>query len=211
MGKVGSSTVIASLKSVYKHGDRSGSWNVNDLDMSRYSKIISMVRDPIRRNISQLFTEWQEPLGYFPEQYDDSMMRIFKEQFDHDWPLRWFDDWLFPHFGIDVYREPFDKEKAWQIYDDKLLVMRTEDLSWILKDALIDFLNLSPKARKKMDVTHRNIGEISRGEAHGRAYAEFKRNAKFDEQFLNRIYKSKYVQHFYTETEIEWFREMWFE
>jgi hypothetical protein len=207
MGKVGATTVMEAIRSIGWEADRSGSWNIHTIDKSRYDRIISMVRDPIGRNISQLFSEWEEHLGYFPEKYDPSQFEIFKTQFPHEWPLEWFDKWMWTEFNIDVFREPFNKKRHWQIYDDKLLIIRTENLSQVIRDALTEFLGLPWDI--VMDTRHRNLGETSRGEAHGEAYAEFKRNAKFDAAFLDKMYNSKYARHFYTDNEIQSFKERW--
>jgi len=216
MGKVGSSSVIWSLKSIGMDADRAGSWNIHDIELKSlqkskdyYDKIITMVRDPIRRNIAQLFTSWEEHLGYFPEEYDSSMVETFKNEFPHDAPLQWFDQWMLTEFGIDVYREPFPKEVGWKIYDDRLLVIRTEDMTSVIRKALRTFIHIHKLM--VINVQHRNQGEVSRGEFHGQAYMYFKRYARFSESFLDHMYESKYVQHFYTEGEIAGFRTRWAE
>jgi hypothetical protein len=83
-------------------------------------KIITLVREPIARNISALFHDLDE---YIPGSHNniysipyEELFQAFLEKVNHELPLTWFDIELNPLFGVDVYASPFPKEKGYQTY-----------------------------------------------------------------------------------------------
>lgn len=184
VGKVGSTTVMRALQSGGHVAGRAYPANIRTLDLSFYGAFVTMVRDPIARNIAQMFeTEMEEGI--------DSIA-----------PLVFFDDWLYPILGVDVYFTKFPKTKGWKIYDDKLLVIKTEKLSDALAEALTA---LCGEADYQVD--HRAMGAVK----FGPGYTEYLENASFDPEFLDQMYESKYMKHFYLAKEVAAFRKRWSE
>ena len=93
-------------------------------------KIISLVRDPVARNISAFFHDFEDWAGKPLEQISggiEQIKRIFLEQFDHDYTLRWFDR-LEDTLGVNVYNHPFPREGYNIVRKGKMsiLIMRLE-------------------------------------------------------------------------------------
>ena len=84
----------------------------------RTLKIVTLVRDPIGRNVSMYFHDLHYWLAYyFSEVRPDRdgarrnrpLIDCFRETFDHRYPLDWFDKELKRLSGIDVYEHAFDR------------------------------------------------------------------------------------------------------
>lgn len=184
MGKVGSTTVMRALQSAGHVAGRGYAGNIRSLDLAFYDAFVTMARDPVARNIAQMFeTEMQEGV-------------------DSPTPFTWFDDWLYSVLGIDVYGSKFPKSKGWKIYDDRLLVIKTEKLSAALADGLTELCGAAEYV-----IEHRAMGE----EKFGPEYAKYLEREKFDPEFLDQMYETKYMKHFYLVKEIQAFKRRWSE
>ena len=145
MGKVGSSSVTASLKArgvestfhVHRmdpdnirsvrqgHARR----NRSPLDerhgelLYRYviakrrpGKVITLVREPISRNVSAFFENFTTFTGVAYEDSGfttDQIIDIFIREYDHSVPLSWFDVELKKTLGIDIFEHPFPFEAGY--------------------------------------------------------------------------------------------------
>lgn len=168
-------------------------------------KIISIVRDPIARNVSALFQNYDES----QLKTDDDCTQDFFAFVNHFLPLMWFDIELKKNIGIDVYVHPFDKEKGWQIIRNKqyeLLIIQLEKLSEL--EALIgEFLKI-----KNFSLERKGKGEnISSEKWYGEYYNNLRKAIIFPKEYLDIMYESKYVKHFYTNDQINQFRNKWSE
>jgi len=182
-------------------------------DSSVRWKVISLVRDPVARNISTFF---HSLCIYFPELCVDDR-QIFSEEripelletyinrWDgHHTPLHWFQTQLEPVFDIDVYDMPFPKDKGYQIIESgavSLLLLRLESLNATARPAMEDFLGL-----QGVKLDNHNVAEKK---AYASAYKAFQKQLKLPGEYLDTLYDSKYARHFYTEDEIAGFRKRW--
>lgn len=203
MHKVGSSCVMQAFRSIGRLPERGYAENLDNYlrPLSKYEKTVTMVRDPIARNISRLFNLHGEALiNVLPE-----MIALhFVEQFDdHDYPLRWFDTYFKPDF-VDVYSKPFNKKRGWDVYGD-ILVIRTENLDSGLRNGIIQLFDLPEDTRVEVD---RRANSTTRKD-YGKSYKDFIDYIGFDDAFLNRMYDNQYMQHFYSPKQIEGFRKRW--
>lgn len=83
-------------------------------------KIITVVRDPVARNISMFFQD----IHYWLVEFDNNniydtrqegmeyIYKAFLSAFDHDYYDRWFDSEIKRFTGIDVFKIKFDKKKG---------------------------------------------------------------------------------------------------
>ncbi len=182
MGKVGSTTLMRAVQSAGHVVDRVYAGNEEMMDWRLFDRVITAVRDPIARNISQHFeTDRKEPI-------------------DNDWPLRWISEYLEPRTGIDVYKGKFPTIKGWKVYQGYLLVVKTETLTKVLKDALTFVCGEGDYV-----IDHRAGGELKFGEE----YEAFIKDTVFHKEFLDRMYESKYARHFYSPKQIEALRKKW--
>jgi hypothetical protein len=250
MGKVGSSTVYASLKerkldrslyhvhSLTPEGIETGKRmyaqmirNGADVSASRAShlfagqylrrrlerglgeeewKVITLMRDPIAINVAAFFQIIDHFVPSFAERYEagvlemEEVIEIFLNEFDHEEPLRWFDFELKGALGVDVFASEFPKSKGYGIYRNgqvEVLVLKLEDLNRCAAAAFRDFLGID-----NFRVRTKNVAE---GKDYHAAYQEFKRGIRLPRSFVDRMYESKCVRHFYSEREISRFKANW--
>lgn len=170
-------------------------------------KIISLVREPISRNISFYFQDFQIPLMEISSNRDTTISKNinievfiddFFKNFNHTNGINWFDNELKKYFDLNIYKYPFDKERGYSIIKKdniEFLIIKLEKLNRLKKGNLFnDFLNV-----KNFNLTRKND---SKEKWYDCIYKDFKESIVFSEKYINRIYNSKYMRHFYTNEEI---------
>ncbi|WP_274364314.1 putative capsular polysaccharide synthesis family protein [Paenibacillus thermotolerans] len=164
-------------------------------------KIITVVRDPIQRNMSsffQIIDKHDRDILNKGNNDVNFLIRHFFENYMHDYPLTWFDKELKAVFGYDVYNSNFDKEKGYIISkadNVEILVFKMEKIKEIGIEALNKFMNL-----KISVLVNRN--EANEKQYHD-LYKDFKSKIIFEKDFVDKIYNSKFTKHFYSDKEIE--------
>jgi len=160
IGKVASSSVYFSLKQVYPgiflyahsfqpdHRD----WQIRRLYKRvlverKPLNIISLTREPVGRNVSAFFENFERDTGTRYGKHHFSMMELWKlflENYDHEIPLVWFDKHIAEVFDIDVFATPFPDcgVESYQEGNRRLLVMKSEIADGFKVSAIRDFLNL---------------------------------------------------------------------
>lgn len=247
MGKVGSSTVVASLKAldlgntVYhihtltKEGLEAGERIYRDLQsnfFNRYPnrsrhllasrllikqknqglgdtrwKVVTLVRDPIARNISAFFQvseQWLPDSSQIRLTQSEDAIRIFLDQYEHKEPLVWFDREFKPALGVDVYASDFDPSEGYKIYSAgpiEILLIRLESLNQCAHEAMQKFL----------DIDHFNLvtANVAEEKSYSAAYNAFKKRIVLPDSYIEMMYTSRYAQHFYSENEIAAFTKKW--
>jgi len=215
MGKVASSSIYHPLKKVYpgvvvhshQFNQDAWYWEVRNLHKRYYKeeipkfKIISLIREPIGRNISEFFHRFKQFGGIESEASDfsiDEILNLFNSKLDHDFPLNWFDKNFKKHFGLDVYQFPFPKNNGYTHYsaekaDVLLMYHNLEDSQ--KTDLINQFLSID-----NFSVEVRNVGEKK---SYSGTYSQFKKEAKLSKTYLDKMKNSKYFTHFYTPEYIE--------
>lgn len=227
MGKVASSTIFVSLKEVYNsvyHIHRLNLDNIEKIKQYHLSnglkqpgcdivssnliknnikptKIITLVREPISRNMSAYFENYK----IFDDKLNDIRKSIerFTKNYHHKTPLNWFDSELKKSLDFDIFSNEFDKKNGYQTYsfeDIEYLVMKVELEDKIKQKALSKFLN------NDINLINSNLSEEK---GYIEFYKKFKDSIIFDEKYVDTMYNSKYMKHFYTEKEIEGFKKKW--
>lgn len=177
-------------------------------------RAITMVRDPVARNVSGFFEILDLQMGYgLAEQLErrgrDAVLRelprMFMDEFpDHEVPLAFFDKEVKRVLDIDVFDTPFASERGYQIYQSdiaELLLIRLEDLDSVAPTALREFLGVDVGGLKRS-----NVG---RQKWNGDLYEDFRGDLILPETYLDRMYGSQLATHFYTQDELRGFRERW--
>jgi lipopolysaccharide biosynthesis glycosyltransferase len=184
-----------------------------DADPAQRWQVVTLTRDPVARNLSAFFHNlaYAAPelavrveRGDYTEIADE--LRRLLEATPWWWrnPLEWFDRELAPVFGVDVFAQPFARERGWSIHRSEradVLVLRVEDLSRVAGEAFEAFLGV-PRIRS----ARRNTGEHK---PYAAAYRELARSLALDPEFLDGIYGAWRTRHFYTDPEIAAFRSRW--
>lgn len=238
MGKVGSSTLESSLNSAeiknlhihnivgannYKFKSR-GALNTLAAYLAKLIfkykiktsknniKIITLMRDPIARNISTLFQELPRML-YFnslennrAEENIDEMLRSFMSKYVNSRvPMDWFDQELKYYFEVDIFQHRFDKETGHALIKTKnieVLLLTSESINQNVQN-IAEFVN-----HKHLDLTN---GNISEKKWYSGIYKEFTRAYTIPIGEAEKIYNSKTVKHFYNKHSREVMMNKWTE
>jgi len=207
MGKCGSSTVIELARKMGIHASRA--YHPMNAVQAQYQYVISMVREPVGRNVSAFFHDMARTLSATGEGYSQAIVDEFLMVWDgHDVPLAWHSEVFQPETGIDVYAKTFNRRRGWSIYEGggrRILVIRTEDMDARLLEAMAALLE---QALPLTEVEHR-AQDLERPHGVGDLYREFMEKAVMPGAYLDRVYGSKYAKHFYYAKEIGAFRKFW--
>ena len=238
MGKVGSKTILRSLekaniKNFIGHAHSLTWTNINqdnhqNIDtqyrqflrqlIDKYSgsirfKVISLVRDPVASFISNLFHNYKNYLPDLKRIDRETAIRNIKScllknfcEFDEqrDYICSWFDVHFRDVFSFDIFSVKFNTLKSYQIYSTKysdLLIIKLEDLEKCHKQAFDEFLNIS-----NFTLFPQNIGS---SKWYADLYRQTLSQINIPEHLLDKIYSSRYSQHFYSEKELLNFRIKW--
>jgi hypothetical protein len=250
MGKVGSSTLVASLHALHKklqihhvhtltekgiadaeaiyrqiarQSQSSTVARARHLLSSRYLrqrmrrqiqgkkwKVITLVREPIARNVSSFFQIIDYPLPNFMARYHageldmETVSNTFLTKFDHKQVLHWFETELRQALGINVFASEFPKERGYQIYQGdtcELLLIKLEKLNECACDAFRDFLGVD-----HFELVRTNVAD---DKEYAGAYRQLKEHLILPDSYVQEMYSSPTMQHFYSQAEIAAFATQW--
>ncbi|MDJ0662083.1 MAG: putative capsular polysaccharide synthesis family protein [Crocosphaera sp.] len=177
------------------------------LDQKKW-KIITLVRDPISKNISSFFENLSNPFFYrngtIENQDLDELIQQFLDNFHHQWVLNWFDRNIKNIFNIDVFSQEFPKDQGYKIFtreNVEVLLIRTEDIDSKIEEAMKKFMNL-----EDFNLINANIAKKKK---YAKKYKKFQQIINLPESYIDEMYNSKYAQHFYSEEEIERLKAKW--
>lgn len=200
-------------------------------------KIITGIREPISRDLSLFFqgseadiwplihygNSWiylfgnyskdnkldaqtlKKRICTFEKSLNDSFEHLGKEiTTNKSDEFSWFDYEIKALFGVDIYEYPFDKEKGYTIIEQdnlQIFVYKSEKLSQLEK-VIGEFLE-----EPEFSLKNANQGEEK---VYSYVYKEFKEKVKLNQQYFDYYYADNpKLKHFYTDTEIEQFKEKW--
>ena len=165
-------------------------------------KIISLVRDPLDRNIAMFFQDLHFWLAAYIQQHPDRMREeghqllidAFNELFPHKYPCDWFDLELKRLTGIDVFQHPFDKAAGFMTVSHgpfEVLLIRTDALDRLLPE-ISEFVGYEVV-----------IPIANRGDAkwYGEAYRQFRTEYRPSNTMRSLLHESKFAKHFFTDNE----------
>ena len=156
-------------------------------------KLVSLVREPVSRNISAFFQNFRRDTGKRIENCElnfRELKQLFLKNYPHEIPLIWFDNNIKRNFAIDVYDYPFPACGHQNIRHGNadLLLMR-HDLDDQHKEALIG----KHIGDTQFVLTNENVGSAKQ-------YAEYYdafRRLKLPLEHLYYLASSKYMHHFF--------------
>jgi hypothetical protein len=183
-------------------------------------KIVTLVRDPIARNLSDFFQNIRvEPeaegeyklksLGYDFEvtvknNNMEEFIKLFFERYEHDIHTFYFEREFKGVLGVDLYATDFPRSEGYKIYQEKeadILLIKLEHLNTCVAEAFKEFLGI-----ENLTLVDENVGTQK---GYAEMYRAFKDAIVFPESYLDRMYASQYARHFYSEAELAAFRKKW--
>jgi len=169
-------------------------------------KVVTLVRDPVARNLSSFFYDITRYVPDFYEREPSSaeLLEAFLTRPDHDTPLAWFEQQAEPLLALDVYAAPFPRERGYALLHSERvawLTLRAEDLATRLAPAAHALLGIPDLACAKTNAGHEK--------PYGAAYQRFLSEARLPAAYLDRMYDSRFARHFYDAGEREGMRRRW--
>jgi hypothetical protein len=178
-------------------------------DPERPIKLITLMRDPVARALSNLF---QHPAifhtdGGIRELPLEAIMTTAREQIlcSLAFTEQWFDHELSALLGYDFFSRGFEGDDGFQTVREgrfELLAGKLESLSSNGAGCIGRFLDLG--CDLPIPVSH---ARSATGEA--AVYDQLKRSFKLPGDLLDEVYSSRACRHFYTPEELARFRKLW--
>lgn len=204
MGKVASSSIYSSLLKHYNgavlhtHHFEPKTLLVN-LFMENYAyknepiKLISLIREPISRNVSAFFQNFKKETGFEFHNHPYSLTElrdVFLEKSYHDYPLNWFDENILSKFNIDVYEQDFPNTGHLIIEKGNVsFLLMKHDLENERKEKVLsEFLNI-----ESFKLVNKNL---SSKKEYAQTYKTFNK-AGMPDWYLEKMQNSRYMNHFY--------------
>lgn len=230
MGKVGSSSVTAALeqagcqtlqvhvlaggtKQLRRRLDRrpnvrhlQSSVRVSELiDQNQPFKIVSLVRDPVSRNVSAFFQNFHRLVGGNIENLDvKEVRRLICEHVLPDEPQQWLDAELIKFAGVDLPRHRLYEgpqvaaEARWPT-----LLLRSDYNDEVKSDSMCDFLESSNvMVKRSSNVTAEKMGASLNAEI---------KQLGMPRNYVDECLAQPFVSSTWSPDEIEKLRERWYE
>jgi hypothetical protein len=238
MGKVGSQTISASLfkhdvLNISVHGltwesiHRSEKNGISDYTKSCRAvrtlmdlppddirwRIVTLVRDPVARIISDTFQNGDRFLPHLRGRTDKAALREVLDYLlkkfrnfneENDCACSWFDRQMKPVFDFDIFELNFDNTSSYQIYETRrarVLLIKLERLSQCCRQAFAEFLGI-----RDFSLKNANVGMEK---PYRKFYKEVNDSVSVPPCDLEKIYSSRYVRHFYSDRDIAGFKQRW--
>lgn len=163
---------------------------------------ISLVRDPIARNLSAFFQNLHEQKAEIRDETDARrMFAKFQETYFHSVPLSWLDREFGKQVGIDVYADSFDHAARYcHIKRSNTVIFRTDCPDETKSAVLSKALGQRIEVKRENDSNNKEYNEI---------YSNVKLAATFSAGFVDKMYSSKYARHFWSAAEREVMAAKW--
>jgi hypothetical protein len=187
----------------------------NILETRSSVKIVSMVREPLSRILSNIFhiAERNEVAFYnmppgkpFIDSLTETMQsgKFIISGFDPYYEsLNWFDNELKTIFGIDVFAYPFDKEKGYSIIKQgnvELCLMKIERLN-SLEQIIAKFIGV-PRFKLIND-------NESENKVYKYLYKQVLEEIRIPREVVDAVYTDPRITHFYSTDDISDFLKKW--
>jgi hypothetical protein len=182
--------------------------NLPEFYVTKKIYFFSLVRDPVAALLSEYCENYpyeKMKTNFSEKEMTQKIIENVLEKLNSNalqQRLNWFDRELNTVLAMDIYAEEFDPLKGYHIYKDKnLLILKLETLNNRITEAMQEFLGVNHFILQKG-----NQAEVSN---YSTIYQSVKQAVKLPLDTLNQIYASKYVQYFYSEVEIQQFKQRW--
>ena len=177
----------------------------------RQVRIITLVRDPVARAVSDLFENPARfvadgKIGGVPLEKLVAIVATNALQ-SIEFPESWFNRELSAIVGFDFFSRDFDRMNGFELYQEgriELLAGKLERLSDNGAGYLGRFLDIGgdfPVSKMR----------ARSATAEGLLYEEVRKNLKLPAEALDKVYSGRVCKHFYSEVELDRFRKRWIE
>lgn len=168
------------------------------ISLRKEIRIISIVREPVSRDMSMFFQDLPHWLYAYIGQSKvdtrqegmDILMEAFHESYDWRYAINWYDKEIKRLTGIDIFESKFNKNEGIKELTKgkyKLLLVKVENLN------------------QQIDIVSQFVGEeisldnVNRGDSkwYAPVYLNFKKVFTLSEQYKKEVFSSKFYEYFY--------------
>ncbi|MCC5972385.1 MAG: sulfotransferase family 2 domain-containing protein [Pararhodobacter sp.] len=163
---------------------------------------ISLVRDPVARNLSAFFQNLDHYPNEIQKEKDPAIVfKYFQQNYNHESPLTWFDREFLEQLSINVYTQKFDTDlKYVYIKSANTVIFRTDCPDETKGLVLSELLGSEIRVGRSNDAGMKHYSDL---------YRNVTSVARYSPEHLDKLYTSKYAKHFWSDTERCEFREKW--
>lgn len=163
---------------------------------------ITLVRDPLARNLSAFFQNLHQQSEFVRNEQDpQSLFEYFRHTYNHNLPLTWFDREFKKQLKLDVLKLPFDHQRRFSYHPThNLVVFRTDCPDSEKSRVLTEILGRPISVERENDGLTKDYRD---------RYERVKAVARFDREFVERIYESRYARRFWSDEERAQFISQW--
>lgn len=157
---------------------------------TEYWEIVSIVRDPIERNLSYF---WHTSRMWKEKTSQEEFVFQFLQAIDHYRAVKFIEREIEPFWRTPIYAHKDSLEfENWAVFDDRLLIVRFDKLNECINEAVSELLNKEVKASFPLQ------GKST--------YDERFKDLKLPTRYVGRMLNNPFVEMFFTKDEIG---EMW--
>jgi hypothetical protein len=169
------------------------------------TKIITLVRDPFARNISAFFeTNKKAKTPNLDTTQINHLIDEFIQDVNHNQNQDWYDNEFKQALDIDIFAYEFDRERGWSTFKQgpfEVLVLKTNLPDAEKTKQIAQFIGIE-------DLVIDRINETGAKKSKP-CYKQFKETIQFPDEIAQSILKSRFTQHFFTDSEIDNMRKQW--
>ena len=186
---------------------RSSRLVLNEGLLGQSIKIITLIRDPIARNISAFF---QNISNYFDHEElfsvsTDTLVRKFINHYPHHIATDWFEREFKPNTNIDVLSFDLNKGNGYfrmTEHEKDVLLIKVEAPD----STKVDALNIFIPQLGLTSLKYYNIGSLK---VYSSQYEAFKDTFKVPASYADKMYSAPIIRHLYSDNEIQDMKRKW--
>ncbi len=177
------------------------------LKRNRPFRIITLVRNPVERNISAFFEAFEFYVGVKAENYIgtiENLVQIYHKKMAHQYPIDWFENYFFKQTGINIYDFSYSKQQKFLTITSSnidILLLDTELLDAEKEKQIEKFLGL-----KNLKIDRKNVRENTSA---ADLYKKFKKNILLEKFYLDSLLNTNYFNHFFDKNEMQKTERRW--
>jgi len=173
-------------------------------------KLVTVFREPVGRNISTFFLAIENFIDDFFPRYErgeigfEQILDVFMKEYRHERPLEWFDEEVNKVFGLNVYEHPFPQDVGYQIIrkgNVELLLIKLEQLNDCFQQAFLEYLGV--------EIPNLSMTHVTEKDPAYSMYKDFIQSVPMPQDYLNRMYESRFAKHFYSQEELWALKNKW--
>jgi len=170
-------------------------------------KIITLVRDPVARNVSAFFNNISNFLGSetLKSVTTNVLVKKFLTSYPHRIATDWFENEFKKNAGVDILSYNLDKNKGYfrinSLWRDILLI-KVEIQDSVKVNALDGFIPWS-------NISRLSYGNVGDKKEYSHQYQMFREKFQVPNDYVDRMYNAPIIQHLYADEEIQAMKSKW--